>query len=75
MSLYSVLHSVCSRGDLFHVHARFDCITCYMPFISIMMMKTFDTEISGFTFKVDDGREEEETNMRNGGDRGGFRYL
>jgi len=40
-----------------------------------MMMKTFDTEISGFTFKVDDGREEEETNMRNGGDRGGFRYL
>lgn len=28
------------------------------------------TEIPAFTFKVDDGGLEEETNMRNGGDRG-----
>lgn len=38
------------------------------------MTKNIVTEISGFIFKVDDGAEEEETNMRNGGDRGEFKY-
>ena len=41
-----------------------------------MVTKNIRTEISGFIFKVDDGAEEEETNMRNGGDRGkSKRYL
>ena len=26
--------------------------------------------VAGFNFEVDDGADEEETNMRNGGDRG-----
>lgn len=32
-------------------------------------------EMAGFMFKVDDGGDEEETNMRNGGDRGKSKYI
>lgn len=31
--------------------------------------------VLGFIFKVDDGGDEEETNMRNGGDRGKSKYM
>lgn len=35
-----------------------------------MVIKNIISVFSGFIFKVDDGGVEEETNMRNGGDRG-----
>lgn len=37
--------------------------------------KSIVTEIAGFIFKVDDGGDEEETNMRNCGDRGKSKYM
>lgn len=43
----------------------------FPPVLSLCIV-TYDifVEMAGFMFKVDDGGDEEETNMRNGGDRG-----
>ncbi len=45
-------------------------------FLSLKIFsKNIITEMAGFIFKVDDAGDEEETNMRNGGDRGMSVYV
>uniref|UniRef100_A0A3B5BIC9 Dystrobrevin beta-like n=1 Tax=Stegastes partitus TaxID=144197 RepID=A0A3B5BIC9_9TELE len=43
---------------------------CYL-----CILRCIFTDFLACALKVDDGADDEETNMRNGGDRGGFRYL
>lgn len=48
----------------------------FPPVLSLYLVTCYIVvEMAGFMFKVDDGGDEEETNMRNGGDRGKSEYT
>ena len=50
-----------------HLGTFFSESVCFLSSANLCM----NLKSLGFAFEVDDGGEDEETNMRNGGDRGG----